>query len=433
MATPIIELSNVSKTYRLAHQNTRYLTLRDTVADAFRHPRRFFRRWQGREGGEELWALRNVSFAVQPGEVIGIIGANGAGKSTLLKILSGITPPTAGEVRLRGRVASLLEVGTGIHPELTGRENIFLHGAILGMARQEIARKFNAIVEFAGVEKFLDTPLKHYSSGMQVRLAFAVAAHLEPEILLVDEVLAVGDTEFQKKCLGKMEEVSRRQGRTIVFVSHNLTAIQALCRRVILFVHGTLVVDGDPRAVVSQYLAPYQENIFVREWPAGNDPPRNGSCRIHRVAACDGNGRPLSQIDTDTAFMIRIELETTKESAFVGLTVILYDRENRCIFSSVNNHEPDWYGKPMPRGCYQSVCKIPAGLLNHGPVRVALNLFGKNFSDARMYQQVLQFDVLDGTMVRGDYHGAFEGAVRPLLPWETVRLPLVPTGAHSRG
>lgn len=258
MGTPIIEVKNLGKRYTIDHERGRYVALRDIFTSIMRKPFVFIKtkakRAVGLEKKEEFWAVRGIDFSVQKGEVIGIIGRNGAGKSTLLKILSQITPPTEGEITLRGRVGSLLEVGTGFHPELTGRENIFLNGAILGMKRAEIAKKFDAIVEFAGVGKFIDTPVKRYSSGMYVRLAFSVAAHMEPDILIVDEVLAVGDAEFQKKCLGKMEEVTRAEGRTILFVSHNMAAVQMLCKKTVWLENGTVKRIGDTKEIIDAYL-----------------------------------------------------------------------------------------------------------------------------------------------------------------------------------
>jgi len=241
---PILQVNNIGKKYKIGGKKQKYLSIGDSLGNLLK-----FKKHSKRK---EFWALQDVSFTVNPGESIGIIGKNGAGKSTLLKVLSKITPPTTGNIYARGRVASLLEVGTGFHPELTGRENVFLNGSILGLSRIEIASKFDAIVDFSGVEKFLETPLKHYSSGMQLRLAFAVAAHLEPEILVIDEVLAVGDAAFQKKCLGKMDEVSK-SGRTILFVSHNMAAVRQLCSRAILLSHGKVIENGDTNFVVDKY------------------------------------------------------------------------------------------------------------------------------------------------------------------------------------
>ncbi|MEK7117528.1 MAG: ABC transporter ATP-binding protein, partial [Patescibacteria group bacterium] len=255
---PIIEVRNIGKKYDINHARGGYVSLRDVVANVFKAPFSFLKskakQVAGLEKKEEFWALKNVSFSVNRGEVVGIIGANGAGKSTLLKILSQITPPTEGEIILRGRVGSLLEVGTGFHPELSGRENIFLNGAILGMKKAEIEKKFDQIVEFAGIQKFLDTRVKHYSSGMYVRLAFSVAAHMEPDILLVDEVLAVGDAEFQKKCLGKMDEITREEGRTILFVSHNMGAIRQLCGKTLVLNKGSVVNFTETEKAINTYV-----------------------------------------------------------------------------------------------------------------------------------------------------------------------------------
>jgi lipopolysaccharide transport system ATP-binding protein len=257
MVTHSIKVEGIGKVYQLAHQSTLHTSFREALTSAALAPLRRFRQLRGTDASmEDFWALRDISFSVEPGEVVGIVGGNGAGKSTLLKILSRITEPTEGRAVLRGRIASLLEVGTGFHPELSGRENIFLNGAILGMKRREIIAKFDAIVAFAEVEKFLDTPVKRYSSGMYVRLAFAVAAHLEPEILIVDEVLAVGDAEFQKRCLGKMKEISEAGARTVLFVSHNMAAVSALCTRALLLSHGSLKADGSPASVIQDYLIP---------------------------------------------------------------------------------------------------------------------------------------------------------------------------------
>ncbi len=258
MKKPIIEIKNISKKYNITHQRGGYIALRDILANVFKNPFKFAKNKTkqiiGRETREEFWALKNINFNIQKGDTIGIIGANGAGKSTLLKILTGITPPTTGEAIMRGRVASLLEVGTGFHPELTGRENIYLNGAIIGMTRKEVTEKFDKIVEFSGVKRFLDTPVKRYSSGMHVRLAFSVAAHMEPDILIVDEVLAVGDADFQKKCLGKMDEVTKEADRTILFVSHNMKAILSLCNKCVLLKNGKIEMIGETRKVVNHYL-----------------------------------------------------------------------------------------------------------------------------------------------------------------------------------
>src|ERR1051325_514167 len=275
---PIIRVKKVSKEYGVGPSQSTYVTLRDSVASAVRAT---FKRGNRRSAGQEiLWALRDVSFEIAPGEVVGIIGRNGAGKSTLFKVLSRITEPTTGRVELYGRVASLLEVGTGFHPELTGRENIFLNGAILGMKREEIARNFDEIVAFAELERFIDTPVKRYSSGMYVRLAFAVAAHLEPEILIVDEVLAVGDVRFQRKCLDKMEGVSK-EGRTVLFVSNNMPAITRLCERAILLDQGEIIEDGAASRVVSAYLGSTAAgSAGVREWPDASRAPGDEVVRL---------------------------------------------------------------------------------------------------------------------------------------------------------
>ncbi|HTG55106.1 MAG TPA: ABC transporter ATP-binding protein [Niabella sp.] len=283
---PILEVQNISKKFLIQHQQLPYLSFRDKLSGLF----------SPKEATEEFWALRDISFDVQPGESIGIIGRNGAGKSTLLKILSRITPPTTGRITVRGRIASLLEVGTGFHQELTGRENIFMNGSILGMKHAEIKAKFDEIVDFSGTEKFLDTPLKHYSSGMQLRLAFAVAAHLEPEILIIDEVLAVGDAEFQKKCLGKMEDVTR-SGKTILFVSHNMTAVSGLCQKGLLLVNGAVSYAGQIDQVLSKYLS-VVDQLASSSLLSRKDREGNGAIRFSDVQMINERGEEVKGISS---------------------------------------------------------------------------------------------------------------------------------------
>jgi lipopolysaccharide transport system ATP-binding protein len=289
MDKPILTAENLGKSYQLGRQLQKEATFRDAIASAVKAPFRRLRARAGEETGEKFWALKDVSFEVKQGEMVGVIGRNGAGKSTLLKVLSRITEPTEGRATLRGRVASLLEVGTGFHPELSGRENVYLNGSILGMTRAEIAKKFDEIVAFSEVEKFLDTPVKYYSSGMYVRLAFAVAAHLDPEILIVDEVLAVGDVQFQKKCMGKMQQVASGQGRTVLFVSHNMSAVQRLCPRSILMRKGSVAFDGPTDDVVRQFLTYLNETAAVA---FDKNPERSGSgtVRLTSARALDGEG-----------------------------------------------------------------------------------------------------------------------------------------------
>jgi lipopolysaccharide transport system ATP-binding protein len=308
---PAIRCHGLGKSYRISHEQAGgkagYRMIREDLVRGLKAPLRWLRGQRGTSQREEFWALRDVSFEVEPGEVIGIIGRNGAGKSTLLKILSRITKPTRGHAQLDGRVGSLLEVGTGFHPELTGRENIYLNGAILGMGRREIQRKFDEIVAFAEIARFLDTPVKRYSSGMYVRLAFAVAAHLEPEILLVDEVLAVGDAQFQEKCMGVMRDQAST-GRTVLFVSHNLASIQQLCNRVILVKEGRIAADGAPAPVVKEYFAQALKGskVDLRSWP---DRQTNGDARITHVEISDGNGEPTTCIPVGGTVCLTITAE----------------------------------------------------------------------------------------------------------------------------
>jgi lipopolysaccharide transport system ATP-binding protein len=341
LSQPIIQVDSLGKSYLLGHESAsreQYVALRDVVARQLKSFGRkavdMFRGRQIIQGDEieEFWALRNVSFSVQPGEVVGVIGGNGAGKSTLLKILSRITEPTEGKVTLRGRVASLLEVGTGFHPELSGRENIFLNGAILGMTRQEVRRKFDEIVEFAEVEKFLDTPVKRYSSGMYVRLAFAVAAHLDPEILVVDEVLAVGDAQFQKKCLGKMQDVSRQQGRTVLFVSHNMPAIKSLCTRAICLESGRLAKDGTTDEAIARYY--HQGGSKGFDGQGLESRPRQygtGEIRFQSVGIISKIQEDLNFIFSGDPTCFRINFDVKKAVKGVFFDLILTDLDGKPV------------------------------------------------------------------------------------------------------
>lgn len=325
---PIIEIKNIQKKYRIAHARKPYLTLQESLLGIFK----------SKQTVEEFYALNDVSFNVRHGESLGIIGKNGAGKSTLLKILSRITPPTKGKIICRGRLASLLEVGTGFHPELTGRENIFLNGSILGLKRTEIVSKFDEIVEFSGVEKFLDTPLKHYSSGMQLRLAFAVAAHLEPEILVIDEVLAVGDAEFQKKCMGKMDEVSR-SGRTVLFVSHNMAAIKKLCSKAVVLKAGQVLFHGSTDDAITTYLDENSSLNEEGEIPAEALSYKSDKVRLRKVVLVDAQGVLLNDSYYESPLRFRITMEVQKQIPDAIFDIKLISRDGAVLTYSVNTFD----------------------------------------------------------------------------------------------
>ncbi len=361
---PIIDVSGLGKRYRRGGQQAAYRTLREDFVAALRHP---FRRRQPRED-TTFWALRDVDLQVNQGEIIGVIGPNGAGKSTLLKILARVTPPTEGQAVLRGRLGSLLEVGTGFHPELTGRENIHLSGTILGMRRTEVSQYFDEIVAFSELERFLDTPVKHYSSGMYVRLAFAVAAHLRSEILLVDEVLAVGDASFQRKCLGKMDDVAQG-GRTVLFVSHNMGAVERLCHSAVLVQGGRLVERGPSGEVVARYLTTAaQENLA---WERSEVPDLDAYLR--RVAVVDGDGCALPVVTTATALRVAVDFTQVNPDQNLMISVGLLDAHGTQIFGTM----PEDVGVSWPRrpGDYRAVVQLPAELLMAKPYRLAVALW----------------------------------------------------------
>jgi lipopolysaccharide transport system ATP-binding protein len=427
MSDIVIRCEGISKRYEIWEREP-YLALRDTLTDVLYAPARRLRALlRGRSPASArprlttFWALQDVSFDVRQGEVLGIIGRNGAGKSTLLKILSRITKPTQGRARIRGSVGSLLEVGTGFHPELTGRENVYLNGAILGMRKAEIDRKFDEIVTFAEVERFIDTPVKRYSSGMYVRLAFAVAAHLEPEILLVDEVLAVGDAAFQKKCLGKMGDVAKA-GRTILFVSHNMTAVQSLCSRAIWLQGGQVLRGGDAGVVATEYLQTAAESCLVQSWPHMDTAPGNDDVRIQGARVLGLDGGPIETIDTRTAFALEFTYWNLKEGAHLNLSVSLYDQEGHWAFTTTTVVEPGWHGRAFPVGLFRSVCEVPANLLNDRTYRVRLMVVQDLSYILYTHEDIVVFDVLDSTEGRGKWHGKWLGVVRPELSWSTERL-----------
>jgi len=355
-----------------------------------------------------MLALNNVSFEVKRGEILGIIGKNGAGKSTLLKILSEVTSPTKGQVKIKGRVASLLEVGTGFHPELTGRENIYLNGAILGMTKNEIVRKFDEIVAFAEVEKFIDTPVKRYSSGMYVRLAFAVAAHLEPEILIVDEVLAVGDSQFQKKCLGKMGEVSKA-GRTVLFVSHNMTAIKTLCERVLWLDAGQIADDGVAAEVVSHYLQRGAGSVHDQLWTDRTTAPGNDKVRLHRARILPETETRKSELTVMTPLTLEFECWSLMPSAELNFSMHLYNEEGLCILADASGSMR--VGKELFKG----TCRVPGNLLNEGSYRMMIMIVQDSRS-IYTHHDVLRFDLHDVER-QGGWTGRWPGVVRPRFAW----------------
>jgi len=413
----IISAHGIGKQYRLGTASG-YRSLRETLGGLFRRSR-------GAAGTQTFWALSDVSFEISSGEAIGIIGRNGAGKSTLLKILSRITAPTRGHVRLRGRLAALLEVGTGFHTELTGRENIFLNGAIMGMTRAEIKRAFDEIVAFADVEKFLDTPVKRYSSGMYVRLAFAVAAHLRPEILVVDEVLAVGDAAFQKKCLGKMQDVASG-GRTVLFVSHNMAAITRLCTRAILLKDGKIVVDGTVDSVVGEYIRGGAGDSPVEvDYEANGRMPSNEHARL-LAARIASSGMRSAVVDIRQPVRVEIDYEVLQAHWPLHPNVHFYNEDGTCVFTANDSHDASTL-KPRAPGRYRAIAEVPGNYLSEGMFSVGIALSTFEPVVVHFWERgALAFQVHDageGDSSRGRFAGRLPGVVRPMLSWTTVPLP----------
>lgn len=422
----VIKAENLGKKYIIGHQaqNERYLALRDILVQ---NARELWRKTKDLMEGnpviqgdalEEIWVLRDIHFKIERGEVVAIIGRNGAGKSTLLKILSRITEPSAGRVTIKGRVASLLEVGTGFHPELTGRENIYMNGAILGMSRAEIRRKFDEIVTFAEIDTFLDTPVKRYSSGMYVRLAFAVAAHLEPEILLIDEVLAVGDIAFQQKCIGKMGNVAK-EGRTVLFVSHNMSAVNRLCERAIWIASGTVLREGKTSEVVSSYISDQSipsECSYRIEFNQ-NETNSNEYVRLNSIVLSSSNGRMASFFTIDEGFFIRIIFTVLLPISNFHFYIRIYSEDGILAFCSADWDEGEVIPVERQPGNYSMGVNIPPHLLNHG--KYSLHIFGLIPSVKFLIKETNAciFKILPAGGAGGVESVNRQGLFRPMLKW----------------
>jgi len=443
MSKTMIKVDNLSKRYRIGAKEQGYKTFREAIVDTVMAPVRNFKKLkkltkfndlnhqdQNRSSffsDDVIWALKDASFEVREGEVLGIIGRNGAGKSTFLKILSNITEPTTGTVEIRGRVSSLLEVGTGFHPELTGRDNIFLNGAILGMRKQEIEKKFDEIVDFSGVDKFIDTPVKRYSSGMYIRLAFAVAAQLNPEVLLIDEVLAVGDVPFQRKCLGKMEEVAKG-GRTVIFVSHNMQAIQNLCTRAIILQEGRVVIDGPADEAISKYLGEGMGLKAEKDWPNIDSAPGDNVVRVHAVRVLDRNGKVCANFDVRDPVSIEVEYSVLEGGHRLSLQFYFFNEEGHVIFTSRDNLDSPWRNTACPIGRFRSRCNVPGDFLNESQISITygIDTIGAFHLGHASGQHVVVFkvsDSMDSEGVRGNFPLQWRhDGVRPRLPWNVEKI-----------
>jgi lipopolysaccharide transport system ATP-binding protein len=416
-----IQAQGVSKRYRLGEFQAAYGTLRESLV----HAGRLLTGKEHKLKTQELWALDDVSFEVEEGEVLGVIGRNGAGKSTLLKVLTRITNPTRGRVEIRGRVGSLLEVGTGFHPELTGRENIYLNGAILGMKRREIQQKLPDMIEFSGVESFLDTPVKRYSSGMYVRLAFSVAAHLEPEILLVDEVLAVGDAEFQRRCLGRMEDFGAN-GRTVLFVSHNMQAVAQLCDRAILMENGRIARDGPSADVVAHYLQTSAGVGSRRTWDDLESAPGDDVVRLRSVRIVDRDGETVDYVDVREPVGVELAFHVLREGTAVVPKLKLV-AAGRIAFNAMDV-DPRW-SEPTSPGEYVATAWIPGNYLNEGLMSIdaaVCSIRSPKLHHHVSVHEAVSFHVQDpaeGDSARGTFTGQWRGVVRPLLDWTVDTAP----------
>ena len=420
MPVTAICVERLGKRYRIRHGHGQNNTLRDALSGSVQAGAKAVRSIFGRNGtistrDEWFWALRDVGFEVPAGQVVGIVGANGAGKSTLLKVLSRITEPTTGLVAIRGRVGSLIEVGTGFHSELTGRENTYLSGAVLGMRRAEIDRKFDEMVAFAGVERFIDTPLKHYSSGMQLRLGFAVAAHLDTEILIVDEVLAVGDVEFQKKCLSTMSRVAN-EGRTVLFVSHNGSAVKALCERAIWLKNGQIAGDGPAGTVLSNYLTSSVAILAERVWHSEPEPAVPAG--LSRVAVFPAAGGPGDRITTETPFLVHVDYWNHDPKAQVGARLAISNEQQVLLFESSETERGSSAPPRLRPGLWRAQCELPPQFLAPGVYRLEVTLT-RNEREMVDEPEALYFTIFDADeQVTGSYRQR-AGVIRPSLQWKS--------------
>jgi len=432
MSDVVIRVENLGKRYTLTHAESgrgrhySYRRFSDVLMKAIKAPaERLLKGRTERQPHQDFWALKNISFEVNRGDVLGIIGRNGAGKSTLLKILSRITDPSEGRIEIDGHVASLLEVGTGFHPELTGRENIFLNGAILGMPRLEIKRKFDEIVAFAEIDKFLDMPVKHYSSGMYVRLAFSVAAHLEPDILVVDEVLAVGDAAFQKKCLGKMERVAAQDGRTVLFVSHQMQAVNALCTRAILLTAGLINREGPAGAVIDYYNRLVSGNDSIsgeRRWSESDPASGNDEIRLRRVATVTQKGGTSGTMEISESFELQIEYANLSASEGVIVSLYVYSADGTVVMESLSAEVPGWEAQDSKPGVYKTTCLFPENLLNQGTFTIRLVFLDNRLRKLLDFQDAITVAMCDSEPRSIPYYGKYSGDVHPKLLWDTMIL-----------
>lgn len=426
-----IKVESISKCYRIGLKENMHDSFAKSIFNFIKSPLKNYQKYRSlyrfndlnhkSDSSDIIWALKNISFEVKKGEVVGIIGLNGAGKSTLLKILSKITEPTSGRAEIYGRISTLLEVGTGFHPELTGRENIYLNGTILGMKKKELDRKFDEIVDFSGVERFIDTPIKRYSSGMKVRLAFAVAAYIEPEVLLIDEVLAVGDIQFQKKCINKMEDIGKH-GRTILFVSHNMAAVTRLCPRSILISKGGVLYDGPSHDVVSYYMGTEKGTRAERVWQT-KEAPGDEVVRLNSVRVLSERDCVSEAIDIRQSIIIEMEYEVFHCGFAMYSYFRLINEEGIELFISFEN-DPVWRNRPRLPGHYVTQAQIPGNLLIEGIFYITASLRTLNPNILRFYEpDVVAFQVIDNidnNLERGDcYRGNVSGVIRPLLNWKT--------------